>query len=81
MNPASEGSLQCPACRRIFSAEHSFNSHQRACKKGKKRLSGALAKAKELWVATKRRRLEEKDDVSACDDPPTDTIESTVRLL
>jgi hypothetical protein len=37
-----------------------FTYHKRSCEKTKKRLSGALEKAKEVWQANKRRRMEEK---------------------
>jgi hypothetical protein len=39
-----------------------LKNHQRSCDKGKKRLSGALQKAKDIWVKKKRRRLEDLTD-------------------
>lgn len=44
-------------CGRTFSQLHAFGNHQRSCEKSKKRLSGALAKAKEFWIARKRPRI------------------------
>jgi hypothetical protein len=41
----------------MFSQLNAFSNHQRNCMKSKKRLSGALEKAKELWSARKRARL------------------------
>jgi hypothetical protein len=40
--------------------QQAYTYHKRSCEKTKKRLSGALEKAKEAWQANKRRRLEEK---------------------
>lgn|ERR1700722_688063 len=45
-------------CGRTFLQVPAFGNHQRNCAKSKRKLSGALTKAKELWVAKKRRRLE-----------------------
>ncbi|KAG2057433.1 hypothetical protein BDR06DRAFT_969243 [Suillus hirtellus] len=47
----------CP-CGRSFAQLHTYENHQRTCKKRKKHLSSALAKAKEVWTARKRPCLE-----------------------
>lgn len=45
-------------CGRSFSQSGAFAYHKRNCKQSKKRLSGALEKAQELWRTKKRRRIE-----------------------
>ena len=47
--------IQC-SCGRTFAQLSAYTNHQRTCKKRKKRLSGALAKAKLAWDNRKRRR-------------------------
>jgi hypothetical protein len=49
-------------CGRSFSQVYAFANHKCTCQKSKKRLSSALAKAKDLWVARKKTRLEPCDD-------------------
>lgn len=44
-------------CGRSFLQLSAFTNHKRTCHLSKKRLSGALEKAKQLWRGTKRRRL------------------------
>jgi hypothetical protein len=56
------GFLQTCICGRTFSEHNRYNYHRRSCKTSKKRLSGALEKAKELWAGRKRRRIHERDD-------------------
>jgi hypothetical protein len=56
-------------CGRAFLQLHAFGNHQRSCPKSKKRLSGALAKAKELWGAKKRRRTDSSIDVQNTQTP------------
>lgn len=46
-------------CGRSFAQPSALKKHQRSCNKSKKRLAGALAKAKELWTARKRRRIDD----------------------
>lgn len=48
-------------CGHVFTQLNTFNIHQRNCKKGRKRLAGALAKARELWSTRKRRRIDTTD--------------------
>jgi hypothetical protein len=50
-------SVICP-CGRCFSQLNAYANYQRTCKKRKKHLSSALAKAKEVWTARKRSCLE-----------------------
>jgi hypothetical protein len=51
-------SQTCP-CGRTFSLPQAYTYHKRSCKKTKKRLSGALEKAKIVWRAKKRQKLDE----------------------
>jgi hypothetical protein len=51
---------QVCVCGRTFSIPQAYTCHKRSCQKTKKRLAGALEKAKETWQARKRRRTEEK---------------------
>lgn len=44
-------------CGKSFSLPGTYTRHKRNCTKTKKRLAGALEKAKELWIIRKRRRL------------------------
>jgi hypothetical protein len=45
-------------CGRTFIQPSALHYHQRSCTKTKKRLAGALSKAKEAWGRKKRRILE-----------------------
>jgi hypothetical protein len=56
--PASSWSEVC-MCGRAFSVPQAYTLHLRSCKKTKKRLAGALEKAKATWQANKRRKVEE----------------------
>ena len=47
-------------CGRTFSVPQAYSCHKHSCQKTKKRLSGALEKAKEAWQVKKRRKVEEK---------------------
>jgi hypothetical protein len=40
--------------------QQAYTYHKRSCKKTKKRLAGALEKAKEVWQTNKRRKTEAK---------------------
>jgi len=51
-------SQTCP-CGRTFSLPQAYTYHKRTCEKTKKRLSGALERAKIVWRAKKRQRLDE----------------------
>lgn len=51
-------------CGRTFSVPQAYSCHKRSCQKTKKRLSGALEKAKEAWQVKKRRKVEEKAQVA-----------------
>lgn len=48
-------------CGRSFSHTSALSHHIRSCQKTKKRLSGALDKAKEVWSGKKRRRLDHEE--------------------
>jgi hypothetical protein len=45
-------------CGRSFHSPGALKGHKRSCSKSKKRLSGALQKAKDNWVSRKRIRIE-----------------------
>ena len=47
-------------CGRTFSVQQAYTCHKRSCQKTKKRLAGALEKAKEVWQANKRQKREAK---------------------
>ena len=47
-------------CGRTFSVQQAYTYHKRSCQKTKKRLAGALEKAKEVWQTNKRRKTEAK---------------------
>jgi hypothetical protein len=47
-------------CGRTFSMQQAYTYHKRSCQKTKKRLAGALEKAKEVWQTNKRRKTEAK---------------------
>lgn len=58
-------------CRRSFAQLNAYANHQCTCKKRKKYLSNALAKAKEVWTARKRPCKEDERDEPAHSHPPT----------
>jgi hypothetical protein len=45
-------------CRCIFSVQQAYTFHRRTCSKMKKWFSSALVKAKEVWHAKKRQKME-----------------------
>jgi hypothetical protein len=51
---------QACICGRTFSLPQAYTYHKRTCEKTKKRLSGAWDKAKEVWKAKKRQKIEAK---------------------
>lgn len=51
-------------CGRSFAQLNAYANHQRTCKKRKKHLSDALAKAKEIWTTRKRPCREGQHDDS-----------------
>ena len=53
--------IQC-SCRQIFAQLSTYTNHQRTCKKRKKRLLGALAKAKLAWDNRKKRHTGDNTD-------------------
>jgi hypothetical protein len=55
--PPQAWSQTCP-CGRSFSLPQAYTYHKRSCEKTKKRLSGALEKAKKVWQAKKRQKLD-----------------------
>jgi hypothetical protein len=62
----------CSSCNRCFPGPGPLNYHRRSCQPTKRRLQGALAKAKDLWEARKKSRrqtLEEQSDWGHTTDP------------
>jgi hypothetical protein len=49
---------QTCVCGRAFSLPQAYTFHQRSCQRTKKRLLGALEKAKDILQARKRRKVE-----------------------
>ena len=49
---------QACVCGRAFSLPQAYTFHQRSCQRTKKRLLGALEKAKDILQASKRRKVE-----------------------
>jgi hypothetical protein len=68
LNAGGEEALYC-ACGRTFLLPGALSKHRGTCTTSKKRLSGALDKAKKLWAGSKRRRLE-TDAPTAFDPSP-----------
>ena len=64
---------QICVCGRSFSRVSDFTKHERGCIKGKKRLSGALTKAKEIYQRKKSRMSMEEAQ-------PNQVMEGGVRL-
>ena len=46
------------SCGRSFPGPGPLNFHKRSCRSSKKRLHGALARAKEIWQERKKQRLD-----------------------
>lgn len=57
-NAAAPFCETCLGCRREFHFPGALKNHQHSCSKSKKRLSGALEKAKVLWTNRKRQRID-----------------------
>src|ERR1700676_1036750 len=81
-------------CGRTFSLPQAYTCHTRSCKKTKKRLAATLGKAKEVWRAKKRQKVDElaakeafaaSSNLNAVSEPvlaPTSVAQNvTVRLL
>jgi hypothetical protein len=80
LNAGGEEALHC-ACGRSFLLPGALSKHRGTCTTSKKRLSGALDKAKKLWTGRKRRHLE-TDAPTALDPSPVGaTLSSTQGLL
>ncbi|KAG1813081.1 hypothetical protein EV424DRAFT_1541839 [Suillus variegatus] len=65
-----EYSTICP-CGRSFAQLNAYVNHQRTCKKRKKHLSSALAKAKEMWTTRKRPCLDDRPSMMTRRIPPS----------
>jgi hypothetical protein len=55
---------QSCACGRTFSVPQAYTYHKRSCQKTKKRLFGALEKAREVWQAKKRQRMDQLENAA-----------------
>lgn len=51
---ADHGVFHC-LCGREFYQQNTYGKHQRSCKSTKKRLAGALDRAKEIWTQKKQK--------------------------
>jgi hypothetical protein len=49
---------QVCTCGRTFCVPQAFTHHKNSCRKTKKRLASALERAREVWVAKKRRKVD-----------------------
>jgi hypothetical protein len=80
-------------CGRIFSLPQAYTFHQRGCQKTKKRMLGALEKARDILQAKKRRKTEVVADTgpssqlevadlahAPVNDLPIPTVHSEVRV-
>jgi len=50
--------LETCICGRSFYAAGALRKHLRSCEKGKKRMSGAIDRARDLWRSRKKQRLD-----------------------
>jgi hypothetical protein len=84
MHPLPPAWVETCACGRSFSVPQAYTYHKRSCQKTKKQLAGVLRKAKEVWQARKRFRVEEiptKEAATDFDVPTTPVTTPTVRPL
>jgi hypothetical protein len=58
MDLSTSAWCQTCICARTFLVPQAYTFHKRSCQKTKKRLAGALEKAKEVWQAKKRQKTE-----------------------
>src|ERR1700677_2450654 len=61
MNSNAEDGVTMCQCGRSFVQPGALRKHQHSCGKTKKWLARALSKAKEVWLARKRRRVGVQD--------------------
>lgn len=61
METAFLGDSYLCSCGRSFPGPGPLNFHKRSCRSNKKRLHGALARAKEVWQERKRPRLDSRE--------------------
>jgi hypothetical protein len=50
--------FQTCICGREFSVPQAYTYHKRSCQKSKKRLAAALDKARDVWQARKRQKMQ-----------------------
>ena len=58
-------SQSCDHCGRVYTEAGPLTRHAKLCTKGKKRLAGALAKARDIYHSKKRPRVQERKPESA----------------
>jgi len=56
---SQEFSQSCDYCGRVYTEAGPFTRHAKLCMKGKKRLAGVLARAREIYCSKKRPRVQE----------------------
>ena len=54
-------SQSCDHCGRVYTEAGPLTGHAKLCTKGKKRLAGALAKARDIYHLKKRPRVQEHE--------------------
>ena len=58
-------SQSCDHCGRVYTEAGPLTRHAKLCTKGKKRLAGALAKARDIYHSKKRPHVQEREPESA----------------
>jgi len=74
MSDSDQTFTQTCVCGRIFTGLTTFTRHEKGCAKGKKRLSGALSKAKEVYRNKKVR-------IQGAMDSGQDALEPNLAIL
>jgi hypothetical protein len=64
-------------CGRQFFQVSALKNHQRSCQRSKKRLSSALAKAKDVWTIKKRMRIDGPDPNGTSHQMGSSSIQNT----
>lgn len=66
---ADHGVFHC-LCGREFYQQNTYGKHQRSCKSTKKRLTGALDRAKEIWAQKKQKLVHIPSTLTSAVDGP-----------
>jgi hypothetical protein len=67
-------------CGRSFAQSGALAYHKRSCKPSKRRLNGALEKAKEVWDAKKKRRVETTEHRNSSYSNTTGSADALARM-